>query len=217
MRNVLYKEFKLSASLLTYFFIAFSLMFFIPGYPILCGVFFVTLGIFKSFQNMVETNDLVFSFLLPVGKKDIIKGKFLFVCIIESISLFIMGLICLIRNTFLVDSTVYRQNFLMNANAFALGVAFVMFSLFNLLFVAGFFKTSYQRTKPFLVYLITVFMVLGIAEALHHFPGLAFFNAFGSEYLPIQLMTLSIGIIIYLLISYLAYRLSCDRFAKIDM
>ena len=60
MRNILLKEMKLSASILSYLFIAFGLMFFIPGYPILCGVFFVTLGIFQSFQNAREANDLVY-------------------------------------------------------------------------------------------------------------------------------------------------------------
>ena len=50
MRNILKKEMKLSASPLAFIFIAFGLMFFIPGYPILCSAFFVTLGLFHSFQ-----------------------------------------------------------------------------------------------------------------------------------------------------------------------
>jgi len=40
MRNLLIKEMKLSASVLSYAFIAFGVMFFLPRYPILCGVFF---------------------------------------------------------------------------------------------------------------------------------------------------------------------------------
>jgi len=83
MSNILRKELRLSASALSYFFIAFGFMFFIPGYPILCGVFFVTLGIFQSFQNAREANDIVFSALLPIAKKDVVKGKFLFSCFIE--------------------------------------------------------------------------------------------------------------------------------------
>ena len=63
MRKMLIKEMKLSASCLSYFFILFGLMFFVPGYPILCGAFFMTLGIFQSFQNVRETNDILFSAL----------------------------------------------------------------------------------------------------------------------------------------------------------
>ena len=73
MNNILKKEFTLSASPITYFFILFGLMFFLPGYPVLVSVIFVTLGIFKSFQNYRESNDFVFSSLLPISKKDIVK------------------------------------------------------------------------------------------------------------------------------------------------
>ena len=68
MNNILKKEFTLSASPITYFFILFGLMFFLPGYPVLVSVIFVTLGIFKSFQNYRESNDFVRMTLL----KDVI-------------------------------------------------------------------------------------------------------------------------------------------------
>ena len=64
MRNVLRKEMRLSASILSYLFILFGLMFLLPGYPVLCGAFFVTLGIFQSFQAAREATDIVFSVVL---------------------------------------------------------------------------------------------------------------------------------------------------------
>lgn len=75
MSNILKKEMKLSASILSYLFIAFGLMFFLPGYPVLCGPFFVCLGIYQSFQNTREANDIVFSALLPIPKRDVVKGS----------------------------------------------------------------------------------------------------------------------------------------------
>ena len=80
MGKILLKEMKLSASILSYVFIVFGLMFLLPGYPVLCGVFFTTLGIYQSFQNMRETNDILFSALLPISKEDVVRGKYLFVC-----------------------------------------------------------------------------------------------------------------------------------------
>ena len=65
MKNILKKEMTLSASILSYLFIPFGLMFFVPGYPVLCGVFFTTLGIFQSFQNAREANDIVFPLSCP--------------------------------------------------------------------------------------------------------------------------------------------------------
>ena len=59
MRNLLIKELKLSTMVLTYIFLVFALMTFIPGYPILCGAFFFCLGIFQSYQTSRENNDIL--------------------------------------------------------------------------------------------------------------------------------------------------------------
>lgn len=58
MIKLLRKEIQLAASPLSYFFIGFGLMAFVPGYPILVGSFFVCLGLFQSFQTAREANDL---------------------------------------------------------------------------------------------------------------------------------------------------------------
>ncbi len=216
MRNILMKEIKLSASCLSFFFILFGLMFFIPGYPIHCGSFFVTLGIFKSYENARETNDILFSALLPIAKKDVVRGKFLFACFIEGCGMLLMAAAVLVRMTILVDSEVYRTNFMMNANGFALGVAIVIFGLFNLVFISGFFKTAY-RSLPFLFYIIVCFAVICAAEAVHHVPGLEFFNAFGTDHAAIQITLLLAGILLYLILTLVSYYISRRRFEKIDL
>ena len=153
MRNVLRKEMRLSASILSYLFILFGLMFLLPGYPVLCGAFFVMLGIFQSFQTAREANDIVFSVLLPIAKRDIVKGKYLFVCLIEGCAFLLMTLSVLLRMTVFAQSEVYRANALMNANFFALGMACVIFGLFNLIFVGGFFRTAYRFARPFVTFI----------------------------------------------------------------
>jgi len=186
MTDILKKEMNLSASVLSYLFIAFGFMFFIPGYPILCGVFFVTLGIFQSFQNAREGNDIVFSALLPIAKPDVVKGKFLFSCFIELCSFVLMAVAVMLRMTVFSEAAVYRDNALMNANLFALGMALLIFGLFNVIFIGGFFKTAYKFGKPFVLYIIAAFLTIGIGEALHHFPGLEMLNAFGFEHIVLQ-------------------------------
>lgn len=217
MRNILLKEVKLSASLLSFLFIPFGLMFLLPGYPILCGVFFVTLGIFQSFQNAREANDMVFSALLPISKRDVVKGKYMFTCTIELCSGLLMTLAVALRMTVFSDAAVYRSNALMNGNLFALGMAFVGFGLFNLIFVGGFFKTAYKFGRPFVGYIIAVFLTIGIAEALHYIPGFGFLNAFGMEYFAVQLLLMGLGVMFYLAVTLLSYQKACKRFEKIDL
>lgn len=217
MRNLLIKEMKLSSLVLTYLFIAFGLMFFLPGYPILCGAFFSCLGIFQSFQNAREANDLVFSALLPVAKRDVVRGKFCFACFIELCTLALMAAVTLVRMTLLAHAPAYRTNALMNANPFALGMAFVIFGLFNLIFVAGFFKTSYKLGKPFVIFSVVAFLTTGLAETLWHIPGLEALNAFGTDNLPLQLGLLAGGIVCYTALTALALLSSEANFERTDL
>ncbi|MBQ6281809.1 MAG: ABC-2 transporter permease [Oscillospiraceae bacterium] len=217
MRNVLRKETRLSASVLSYLFILFGLTFFLPGYPVLIGVFFVTLGIFQSFQTAREANDVVFSVLLPIAKRDVVKGKYAFVCLIECAALLLMALAVVLRMTVFAQSAVYRANALMNANFFALGTACLIFGLFNWIFVGGFFKTAYRFAHPFVTYLVVAFPVILIAEALHHVPGLEALNAFGTDGLGLQLGLLAGGLAGFLLITVLSCKRACARFEAIDL
>lgn len=217
MRNVLLKEMRLSSSVLSYLFISFGLMFFVPGYPVLCGAFFVTLGLFQGFQTAREANDIAFSALLPIAKKDIVKGKYLFVCMIEGCALLLMALAVILRMTLFSQSAVYRGNSLMNANLFALGAACVIFGLFNLIFVGGFFKTAYKLGRPFVTFIIVCFLVISAAEALHHVPGLERLNAFGTDDIALQLTAFGAGLLISLLLTAASCKRACERFEKTDI
>ena len=216
MNALMNKEMRLSASILSYIFIAFGLMTFLPGYPILCGAFFVTLGIFQSFQSAREANDIVYSALLPIAKKDVVKGKYQFSVMIELAAFLVMAAITVIRMTVLADAEVYHQNALMNANPFFLGMALVIFGLFNAVFIGGFFRTAY-KLSPFVTYIISAFVAIGIAEALHHVPGLESVNAFGFDDIVLQLCLLIGGAVIFAVLTYVSYRKSCTNFERIDL
>lgn len=217
MKHILKKEMTLSASIISYLFIPFGFMFFIPGYPILCGAFFVTLGIFQSFQYAREANDIVFSALLPIAKRDVVKGKYMFSCFIELFSIVFMAIATVLRMTVLSDATVYRSNAMMNANLFSLGAALLIYGLFNLIFIGGFFKTAYKFGKPFVTHIIVTFVIIGASEALHHLPGLDGLNAFGFEHLTLQLTLFALGVLSYALLTFISYRRACRSFERIDL
>lgn len=217
MRDVLLKELKLSASPLAYLFIAFGLMFLIPGYPILCGAFFVTLGLFHSFQAAREANDIVFSTLLPIAKRDVVKGKYLFVCLIEACGWILMAVSAILRMTVFALSPVYLSNALMNANPFALGAALFIFGLFNCIFLGGFFRTAYKLGRPFVTYIVTGFLAIAAFESLHHFPGLGWLNAFGTEQLARQTVLLAAGMAAFCVLTLFSYRTACRDFEVTDL
>ena len=140
MKKLLYKEMKLSANPLSYWFIAFSAMTMIPRYPILVGSFFICLGIFYTYQQIREYDDITYTVMLPVKKKDVVTAKYLFVLFIEFISFILCALITIIRMSSLGNAAPYVTNPLMNANAAYLGYVMIVFAVFNSIFLAGFFK-----------------------------------------------------------------------------
>ncbi len=217
MKKLLFKELRLSVATISYCFVAFALLVFLPGYPILLGAFFTALGIFYSFQAMRENQDISYSLLLPVTKADIVKSKFAVSVFLEGCSFLIMAIVTVIRMTALKDSAVYRANALMGANLVFLGYALLVFGLFNFLFIRGFFKTGYYIGKPFVLFCVVAMVVVGIAETLHHVPGLGALNAFGSDHLGVQCVALCIGICLFALLTGAALKQSVRSFERIDL
>lgn len=217
MKKLLYKELVLAASPLSYWFMAAALLTLIPGYPILLGAFFTTLGIFYSYQTMRENNDITYSLLLPVSKADVVKSKFAFTVTIEMSSFFLMTLLTLLRMTLLKNAPPYVDNPLMGANLVFLGYVLLIFGLYNAVFVRGFFRTAYYFGKPFIFYGIVSMLVIAAAEVLHHIPGLEALNAFGFAEIGTQLTVLFAGAACFLLLTCLAVRNSVKSFEKIDL
>ena len=217
MNKLLKKEIKLSASILSFLFIAFGFMTLLPGYPILMGAFFVSLGIFQSYQTARDTNDIVYSALLPISKGEVVKSKYLFAVFIEMCSFLIMAVLTIVRMTALSGSAVYRSNALMNANFVFLGFALIIFALFNLIFLGGYFKTAYYFGKPFVFFIIAAMILTGIAEALHYIPGLENLNSFGFEHMEVQIPFLAAGIVIYIAVTLLSMKKSVKNFERIDL
>ena len=155
------KEAGLAAMPLTYIFIAFSAMTMIPKYPILVGPFFICLGIFYSFQFAREHNDTLYTVLLPVSKKDAVKAKYIFVCLVQAISFILICLFSFLRVSLAKTSDVYADNTMLGASAAYLGSVLIVFALFNTVFLASFYKTAYAIGKPFLAFSVCAFFIYG--------------------------------------------------------
>ena len=217
MRNLLVKECRLSAHILSYLFILFGLMALIPGYPITLGAFFVCLGLFQTFQVARENNDVLFTALLPVAKTDVVRARYAFVVAIELASFVLMAVLTLVRMTALADAPVYVNNAMMNANQVFLAWVLIVYALFNAIFVGGFFKTAYKFGRPFVVFIIVCVLVVCVAEALHFFPGLEWLNATETMGNGLMWGILAAAVVVFALVTWLSVRKSCADFEKIDL
>lgn len=109
MNKLLKKELRLTAAPITYFFLAFALMTLIPGYPILVGGFFITLGIFYTFQMARESNDILYTALLPCKKQDVVRAKYAFCVLIELLGWLLCAVLTAVRLTALREAAVYTK------------------------------------------------------------------------------------------------------------
>jgi len=216
MEKLLKKEFCFTALPLTYFFLLFALMTMIPGYPILVGTFFVCMGLFQTFLSAREQNDILYTVLMPVSKADAVKARYLFVICIQMIFFVICAILTLIRMALFAKSSVYLSNPMMNANPIYLGYVLLIFVLFNWIFVNGFWKTAYNAGKPFVLFSIASFVLIGLAETIHHIPGLTWMNT-ENDGLSLQCLFLMGAIVIYILADYGCIKKSCGSIEKIDL
>lgn len=208
MYKLFMKEMKVSHPL-SFIFIIFSFMFLVPGYPVLCAPFFVTLGIFQSFQKARENGDIIFTALLPIPKRDIVRGKFIFVVAVELFSTFLMALCVILREFILFDNPVYSLNPMMKADFLALSLALIIFALFNYVFMRLFFLSAYNIGLPFLLYSVSAFIVVLGGEILSHM--------FYVSSLNMQFAFIVIGFLIYFLITLISYKMSMKRFMRLDL
>ena len=91
MKSLLYKEFKLAMHPLIYIFVfVFPLMALIPSYPIVISFIYVCSCypiLFLGANKGQQSNDIYFSCLLPVRRKDIVKARLFLLSIIQLISI----------------------------------------------------------------------------------------------------------------------------------
>lgn len=217
MKNLLNKEIKLAASPLSWLFLVFGLMALIPGYPILVCAFFICFGVFQSFQSGRENNDILYTVLLPVRKTDAVKAKYAFTALIQMLGLVVAAVTTLLRILLLPDAAPYATNPMMNANQAFLAYMLLIFAAFNVIFLGGFFKTAYKFGKPFVLFIIVSFVIVGAAETLHHIPGLTFLNATAPLTDPVMWGILVAAAVIYLIATLISCKVAMKRFAQVDM
>lgn len=216
MKKLLAKELFFTSMKLTYWFILFGIMTLLPGYPILMGAFFVCLGIFQTFMQAREQNDVLFTALLPVSKADVVSARYLYVCAIEGAAFVLCAVLTVVRMTVLADAEPYVNNALMNANLFYLGFVLLGFALFNVVFVRGFWRSAYALGAPFVRFIVAFFLLTGVAEALHHFPGMALMNT-PTGWLGAGAAMLAAGAVVFAVVTVLSCKASQRSFERIDL
>ena len=153
MSKLLYKEFLLCMQPLVLIFFLFVLMLLIPSYPYTIMGFFICNGLFYSFTQSIADNDTLFTLLLPVSKKDAVRGKLWFMLLV------LLALVVLCVPLMFVNHAMFPEGNPagVDATLSLLGGLFVLFSLFNASFLPKFYRNPTKNGRNFLISAVLCF------------------------------------------------------------
>ena len=215
MKELLIKEYKLALHPTTIIFLSFVAMVMIPNYPYEVNYFYTTLGIFFICLTGRENKDIYYSMLLPICKKDIVKARFLLICSIELLQL-------LLTVPFVIVKTLccpLPNQVGMDANVAFFGIGFLLFGIFNLTFLIGYYKDVNRVGSAFGISSILVFVYMAIEIVLvHAVPFLRdYADTTDPQYMGSKIIVLLAGFVLYLVLTLVAYRKSVRMFDAFDL
>lgn len=222
MKALIYKEFKLAMHPICYMFIfAFPLMLLIPSFPIGVGFIYILSSypiLFLGANKGQQSNDLLFSTLLPVRKKDIVMARIITVAIIQFV--YILMLCALFPLAFLIHNSIPGDEIPgLGLNAFisVLAIAIVGYSIADLIFFPIYYKHGKSIVMSTLLTLLGFIFYLGIFTiVLAYIPGMEWYKDTLSGELWIQFIVLGVSLLFYVALHFIVYKVSSKRLEKVD-
>ena len=224
MKALLYKEFKLAMHPICYVFIvAFPLMVLIPSYPIAVGFIYTLVCypiIFLGANKGQQSNDLLYSTLLPIRKKDIVLARVFTIVILQfafiALTSALVPLSLLIKQSIASssDKPVVDAGFGLQSYVLVLAIVIIGYALADIIFFPIYYKNGKSIVMSTLMTIIGFVIYTGIFTiALPYIPGLEFLNQLP---LYIQFIVLGVALLIYFLIHLVVYKVSSKRLEKVD-
>ena len=226
MKALIYKELKLSMHPVCYIFVAlFPLMILIPNYPLGIGFIYVLTCypiLFLGANKGQQSNDLLYSTLLPVRKKDIVLARIFTVILMQVAFMAIMSALYPAAVSFhnivaTSGSDDFGKQFPglgLNSYALVLAFAIIGYAIADLIF----FPIYYKRGRS--IVMSTLFTILGFVVyigfttiALPFIPGLEILN---DLHIGIQLGILGGAILLSFALHYVVYKVSSKRLEMVD-
>ena len=225
------KEFKLCLHPTIFIYLALVLMLLIPSYPYLVSCFFVCNAIFFVVQNARENGDSMYTAMLPVSKAQTVKARGLFVVIVQMIDIVLMAGMCALSLVAMPGFNAGGTDHSLTLLAFAL----ILFTIFNLIFLPSFYKNGYKAGTAFIKGAIGVWIWIVLCEGTmiatrvivkEKGLDLPFFRFLArnvdcfpqtKEAWTVQAILFAAALLIYVLGTFLAVRLSVKRYEQVDV
>ena len=226
MKALLFKELRLAMHPICYVFIVlFPFMILIPSYPLGIGFIYVLTCypiLFLGANKGQQSNDLLYSTLLPVRKKDIVMARILTVIFMQIAFILVMTAlypVARIINTAIAQSAEKPEEFMipglgLDSYVLLVAIALIGYAIADIIF----FPIYYKHGKS--IVMSTLFTILGFVVYIGVFtiglpfiPGLDILN---NLHLGIQFAILGVAILISFGLHVVVYKVSSKRLEMVD-
>ena len=226
MKALIYKELKLAMHPICYVFIVlFPFMILIPSYPLGIGFIYVLTCypiLFLGANKGQQSNDLLYSTLLPVRKKDIVMARILTVIFMQVAFVLVMTAlypVARIINNAIAQSAENPNEYMipglgLDSYVLLVAIALIGYAIADIIF----FPIYYKHGKS--IVMSTLFTILGFVVYIGIFtiglpfiPGLDILN---NLHLGIQFAILAAAILISFGLHVVVYKVSSKRLEMVD-
>lgn len=153
--------------------------------------------------------------LLPISKGEIVKARFFTAVLLEGLTLILTVPFGVLRQSLSVAPNAVG----MEANIAFLGFSLILLGLFNFVFFIGYYKDIQKVGKAFVGGSAAMFLYIVVVEAMTH--GVPFFrdrlDTADPLFLWEKLTVLFFGLLVFSVLTILAYRISRRNFEKYDL
>jgi ABC-2 type transport system permease protein len=216
MKDLLYKDYKLFWTSTILIYLLFGAFLLIPSWPYFIAFgYIIWIGFVTAFFVGRSNQDIFFSVSLPVRKKDVVLARVCTIAVIELLQIIVAAPFAVLNNVLYNNGNSAG----MNVNFAFFGSIFIMYAIFNIIFLPGFYKTAYNVGKPMLIgSLASIIFAAAFSVAVMLLPVLKTnLNGMGASQFASQLPVLLIGIALFVGLTRLAYTISANRFKKVDL
>ena len=226
MKALIYKELKLAMHPICYVFIVlFPFMILIPSYPLGIGFIYVLTCypiLFLGANKGQQSNDLLYSTLLPVRKKDIVMARILTVFFMQIAFILVMTAlypVARIINNAIAQSAENPSEYMipglgLDSYVLLVAIALIGYAIADIIFFPIYFKHGKSIVMSTLFTILGFVVYIGVFTiGLPFIPGLDILN---NLHLGIQFAILGAAILISFGLHVVVYKVSSKRLEMVD-
>ena len=223
MKALLYKEFRLAMHPICYLFIfLFPFMILIPNYPLAISFIYILSTypiLFLGANKGQQSNDLLYSTLMPVRKKDIVLARIITVITIQVVSILIQA--ALVPLAILLNGNVSKAGSVgIGLDGYVSMVAIVLigYAIADLIYFSIYYKNGKSIVMSTLLMILGFIVYLSIFTiAIPYIPGCEWYTGIlVDKGIGIQFAFLGGALLISFILHFIVYKSASKELEKVD-